>query len=389
MGNGMDSAFIATTISILLLLTSCTGSGRGTSQCATELTYVTNRFTSGEQAIKHASEYRANLLMGSNEFTVEAIVDTASADLIVNEKYFDYGSETATGSKPFVFAHGGNKSLALNTKDVTSIACASDMSLRFAVTAKEPATSNYLGLAFSDPQRFPHEGKSVPFFDQLVRNEGFKDVFSLALCGQRGNSRVLLGGVDKNMVKLIGNFIPIIEKTAYVVPALSLKLADTKTMIADFPRYNAQDGTGIRTIIDSATSFLLLPTEMATKLSHKIESEAEILGLLDSFPRGFFRTERSNSTKVIRFFNHTQIRQFPSLEIIFLGSDGKDKALELSPLHYFKEMDTRDPMLRTFAIRETSGDVVLGQPFLENHYTYFDRKNKRIGFGDIDIACAE
>lgn len=126
---------------------------------------------------------------------------------------------------------------------------------------------------------------------------------------------------------------------------------------------------------------------MATNLAHEIYSQADALGLMNQIPSGFFRIERSSSLKPVRFNNITQIRQLPWFEITFVGTDNKTKALELSPLHYLKEIDPADPLVRVFAIRETSGDVVLGQPFLENHYTYFDRAHARIGFAHIDLAC--
>lgn len=385
----MNFALITMVISTLLFMTTCRGGGSGTSQCATDLTYVTNRFTSGEQALRHASEYRAHFLMGSMDFTVKAIVDTASANLVINESNFDYGDETTTGYKPMLFDNGHAKSVALNAKDTVDVACIDDFSARFSLTAKEQATPNYLGLAYSDPEHRPHEGKSAPFFDQLVKNEGFDNVFSLALCGPKGHSRLNLGGIDARMASLVGNFIPIIERTAYVVPALNLRRADNKKILGKFPIYDAENRTGTRTIIDSATSFLMLPSPMAIATSNDIANEARALGLLNRFPDGFFRTERFNSTKVIRFANLAQIRQFPTLEITFLGFDGKKKILALSPLHYFKQIDNQDPMLRTFAIREASGDIILGQPFLENHFAFFDRANGRIGFGNIDLACAE
>ncbi len=180
-----------------------------------------------------------------------------------------------------------------------------------------------------------------------------------------------------------------IDKTSYVVPAKTLRRADNKKLIAEFPQYDAKTHTGTRTIIDSASSFLLLPVNMAQSLSDEVKGTANSLNLIQRFPEGFFRTERSNSTKLVQFANLAQINQFPTLEITFVGSDGSQKNLEIPPDKYFKIMEKELPLLRTFAVRETAQEVVLGQPFLESHYTVFDRKNARIGFANIDLACAE
>lgn len=376
-----------TLVATLLLLLACQ-SNRGTSECATELQYVTNRFTAGTEALRHASEYRAKLMVGAPDVVVEAIVDTGSANFAIDEKNFEFDSETSKSSKPYVFNNGYNRAIAFNAKDSLDVGCFGDFSTRFLLLSGKKDSLNYLGLAYNDPLHRPHEKKSAPFFDQLVVKGGLRNEFSLALCGHRGNSRVLLGGIDEKMKNLVHNFVPIIEKTSYVVPALSLRRADTKKVLGEFPRYDVKNRSGIRTIIDSGSSFLVLPLNMAKSISDEIQKEAEILGLDRSFPEGFFRTERFNSTKVVHFANFNQLRQFPALEITFTGADGEQKNLELSPLHYFKEMDNHNPLIRTFAIRESTGDAILGQPFLENHYTYFDRKNERIGFGNIDLACA-
>ncbi|HXW52624.1 MAG TPA: pepsin-like aspartic protease [Myxococcota bacterium] len=385
----MQSSLSGLALLLSALLTSCSVGNRGRSECATPLTYVTNKHTSGEQALKGAALYVGELPVGSSDTAILAIIDTASANLVVNEKSFDFGDDTVTGRRDFIFDNGHAQSVTKNAKDDLDIACVADFPVRFSLTAKERPTPNYLGLAFKDSKRHPHEAKSVSFFDQLVRREDFDNVFSLALCGVRGNSRVVLGGIDDRMISLVGHFIPMMEKTAYVVPAVSLRRGDTKKVLGEFPLYDTRNQSGTRTIIDSTSAFLMLPSAMATALASEIESVANGIGLLPLLPPGFFRTERFNAVRVAQFHNLAQLRQFPPIEITFIGADGKIKALEISPLRYLKEMDNTDPMQRTFAVREATEDIILGQPFLESHYMFFDRKNGRIGFANIDIACAD
>lgn len=383
---------LANRILILLMifwLPACSGNRVGSNKCATKLTYTTNQFTSGEQAVREAGQYLASFSMGADDFLVTATVDTAAANLVINANDYEFGADSAAGRQPFIFRNGSNESYAINAKDSLDVGCLADINTRFALASKYSDAKNILGLAYGDPDHRPHEKVSPPFFDQFVKTVGMDDVFSLALCGSRGNSRLILGGVDEDMKGFIGDFIPVIEKTAFVVPAERLKLAHNKRVLASFPHYDPITKTGARTLIDSGSSFLLLPTDMAKTLAEEVKKQANSLDLLQQFPEGFFRTERSTSTKVVHFAHLAQIRQFPSLEIDFRGADGKTKTLEISPLHYFKEMDNKDTLYRTFAVRESHGDVVLGQPFLENHYTFFDRKNATIGFANIGIACAE
>ncbi len=381
----MNVAFYGAVGFALLLLFNC-GGGRGTSDCRTPLTYVTNQYTSGEDAIRHASEYRVGLSMGADNFVVSAILDTASPQLVINEKNYAFGALTATGAKPFVHRSDSQTATAINAKDNVDVGCMVDKSARFMITAKEASIDNVLGVSFTD-HGTSNDGR--PFFDQLVTDEGLHDIFSLALCRYIGNSRILFGGIDNAMKPYIGNFVPIIERSDYVVPAVTLRLGDNKRMLAEFPSYNAITKEGVRTIIDSASAFLLLPVAMANTVALEVSNAANSLNLLNQFPAGFFRTERGNSTKVIRFASLAQIRQFPSLEIGLRGTDGTIKNLEIPPQHYFKEVDSEDALVRTFAIRESNGDAVLGQPFLESHYAVFDRKNGVIGFGNIDMACSQ
>jgi hypothetical protein len=370
-----------------LLLGACAGQ-KGVSPCATDLEYITNINTYGIDTLTQSSAYMASLFVGADDSYISAKLDTGSSELVVNEDDFVAGVNTQLGKNGYSFNHGNKSTVAINAVDSMQIGCSATIDTRFAITSKNLATGNILGLAFGDTERLAHEAFNKPFFDQLVKSNGFKDVFSLSLCASRARSHVLFGGIDNKMKNRLNNMIPIIEKSSYVVPALTLRLADTKEVLGHFPVYNPKKHTGKKTILDTGVSFNLFPTEMAERAAEKVIARAKELGLYNKLPHGFFRTERSANSSVTRFRNLAQIRQFPSFEITFEGADGNIKALELSPLHYFKEMSNFDPLVRSFGIRESKGPIVLGQPFLENHYIVIDRKNALIAFGDINYACS-
>lgn len=371
---------------LILLYQGCS-SNRGTSECATSLSYVPNINTNGQDAISNASVYYANIMTGSEDFFVKAKIDTGSSHLVINEGDYLSANDSRIGKKPYIFKNPETKSIAVNALDSFNLGCASHIVGKFSLTSGALTTPNILGLAFGDAQHLPHEAKIEPFFDQLVRKNGFNNVISLALCGPTGNSHVLLGGIDDVMTIGIGKFIPIIEKSAYVVPALIMRRADNKKFLGAFPKYDPESKTGRRTILDSGTAFNMLPVDMAVAMTREVMAFAEDKNLNHLFPEGFFRTERSISTKVARFSSLLSIRQFPTFEISFYGVDGKTKSLELSPLYYFKQMDVNDPLVRTYATRDTGSDIILGQPFLENHYVVFDRNRGMVGFGNINVAC--
>src|SRR5580704_553211 len=141
--------------------------------CATPLIYQTNPLSSGEQALKYASIYRAPISVGRDNLKILAIVDTGSANLIINEKDYRHNFDTVTGDKTFTYKNGIDEAMAINAKDNMDIACTTDIPTRFAITAKDVNTDNYLGLGLSNPKKHAHEKFSSPFLDQLVK-EGYQ-----------------------------------------------------------------------------------------------------------------------------------------------------------------------------------------------------------------------
>lgn len=372
----------------LLALCGCSRTP-GANLCANDLEYVIDTYASGVDSLAQATSYRINLFIGSDNNYISAKLDTGSSQLIINEHSFVSGPHTQLGKTAYTFHNQNTSSLAINVLDSMQVGCSSVLDGRFALTSQNLPTDNIVGLAFGDPERLPHEANNLSFFDQLVKTNNFKDVISLALCAGRAPSHVLLGGIDDKMKHRIGNLVPITEKSSYVLPALTIRRADNKKVLGHFPMYDPLSQKGQKTILDSGTAFNLLAPEMAERVAQEIINRAKELGLYAGFPKGFFRTERAASLRTIKFNSLTQIRKFPNLEITFAGADGKVKALELSPLHYFKEMSTLDPLIRSFGFRETKGPIILGQPFLENHYIVLDRKNALVAFGDIDEVCTQ
>lgn len=388
MGNSMNCTHYLGLLLVAIFSSSCGPGGKGINRCGTPLSYVTNMYTNGADAIKNASQYRASFLFGDQDQRVSLKVDTASANMVISAKDYEFGMGSLIGERPFYISDGTQNFVGINAKDEFDFYCRLDIPTQFTLAERNADAENILGLAFSDPERRQHEKSSPAFLPQLAKSEAIYDGFSLALCGTRGNSRLLFGGVDGRMAANLGSYIPIIERTSYVVPALSLRRSDNKSVLGKFPEYNPKSRTGTRTTIDSSSSFLLLPNEMAAKMAQEVKEDARKNGLLAGLPEGFFNTQRATPTTIYRFNDPVWIRRFPTFEITFAGHDGKVKALELSPFHYLKEMDANDSSIRVFAVRGTSGEIILGQPFLENHYTFFDRLNNRIGFGNIDVACA-
>src|SRR5580704_7031893 len=113
----MRTYWAITAILPIIFNSSCLESGRGTSRCKTDLNYVTNRFTAGEEAIRNASVYVANITVGSDDRTIPTIVDTGSASLTINSKSFSNGEDTSLGNKSFQFDNGIEKGPSIAAKD--------------------------------------------------------------------------------------------------------------------------------------------------------------------------------------------------------------------------------------------------------------------------------
>src|SRR5271170_2233797 len=93
----------ALTMFFIVFLPSCLDGNRGTSRCRTHLSYKTNPYTQGDQAIRQASVYWASFNLGSSSYSVDAIIDTASGNLVVNQNGFTTGNESITGENPLAF----------------------------------------------------------------------------------------------------------------------------------------------------------------------------------------------------------------------------------------------------------------------------------------------
>lgn len=370
---------------VLLLLgalnTGCYKSKPKTSSCAQKLIYKSDTQNAGEDAIYQGTGYFMNLAYGEDNNDFLAKVDTATSSLVLND-------ETAPGQrtfKPFVYSFGSKLGQAARTKTDLDMVCGNDLNIGFAILEDNIEMPNVIGLSYGDPDRFKHEKKLKPFFDQIVEKYGYQDIFSLSLCVDSDNSNIIIGGFDEN-VPLLAT-IPIIEKTSFTVPALKILRSDTKKILGTFPIYDSSDKNSIKTILDSSSTFTMLPVEVTNAIVDEIIQRAQNLGLASSFPVGFFNTQRGSGTIPVKFADLKQLKQFPSFEIEFLDSFGEKKYLSLMPEYYFKSVDPNDKLIRIFTFRQTQGTITLGQPFMENHYMVFDRENGIIGFGDINRAC--
>lgn len=370
------------TYQLIILCFLISGCAKHHNQCQSRLLYNTNPFTQGEVSLKKTSYYEIPLYVGENNDRVLALLDTTSSQLVINNKDMDIGLHTIVDKQHININNNDIK----YAQDDFDVACIEDMQVKFLLTAKEADFDNSFGLAFMDMNN--NDKNHVPFFKQITQQYNIFDAFSLSMCGIRNNSYIHFGGYKKEWASLLGNFIPIIEKTAYVVKALTLRRSDNKILLGKFPDYDKNDSSS-KTIISSASSFLLLPRDMADHIAYEINKRAESLGLSHLFIEGYFNTQRSSSIKIAKFNSLLDIKQFPGLEISFQGVDDNIKNLEISPLNYFKAIDENNPLLRIFAIRESVDSIILGQPFLESYYTYFDLKNGRIGFMASEISCGQ
>lgn len=242
--------------------------------------------------------------------------------------------------------------------------------------------SGILGLAYP-PLAQPLSSPLMPFFDQLVTNHGADDVFTMVLCGIRGGSKITLGGTDE---RATGPFVysPIIEKSYYVIPAKGLQVAGGASLgLGRFAPVSAET----RTILDSGTTLLRIPTSVAdsvVRLMVQTVTEERIAGI----PNDFWSTDRAGESYVANIAAD-DVAKFPVLELVLGGEDGSDFALRIEPDRYLKSVDEANPARRIFGIRAAPDSrlIVLGQVLFEGYTVVFDRAHDRIGFSDSTAIC--
>ena len=387
---------------------------RGNSTLAEKANQLPTEPNDGDQANLVTVErglmgYWIDLELGTD--TIAALIDTGSSDLVImgdknacpdckvamDGGVYRPSSEAIDTEKTISLSYGGGKhrGTAEVFKDKHGLTCGdpeNPLKAEFGVWTQATNVLNILGLAYSNI------AKMEPFFDHLVEDYGFKNIFSMALCGEKEGSAIVLGDALQNLSEKRMEFTRIINDGFYSVHTKYLYVYDwqrddsgnwaqvpgARTRLGTFPAYR-RDKPGepaIRSIVDSGSTRTYLPKHLYDEVNSLMQHIGEEQGVNPNF------WSNENPGKIsLQWLSENQISAFPSFGISFVGALGLDFVLKIPNTKYIKSSG----YLRSYYAfaKSRNASSILGMNFMENFLILFDRENKQLGFAPNTGYCAK
>lgn len=352
----------------------------------TSLDLTHSGITSGLEGTR--GEYYASITVGTPAQDFQVVVDSGSSNLILlgdsslcnncseepGNKYSPSASSTSQMTdKQIVIQYGSGKLEALEAKDVVGLAGHEPFEYTFGAMTQDAGVPNIMGLAYqalAEPKDAPLE----PYFQALVANAGIDNVFSMLLCGP-GNpgSKIEFGGssIDPTM------YMPVTFEGWYVVQPDSMNVEGSDEPIASFPQ-NANNLEGPNTIVDSGTTQLVVPDDMLNAMVDQINTAAEAAGAKVE------EIQQSPPTYIID--GEVELSALPTFQVA-----AGNHLYDIAPGTYIQNAKlTNGETVQLIMIGSsdaTGGGAILGQVFMANFYTVFDRANQRVGFTPVGDLC--
>ncbi|CAH1797694.1 unnamed protein product [Owenia fusiformis] len=238
-----------------------------------------------------------------------------------------------------------------------------------------------LGLAYSEIAR--PDNSVEPFFDTLVRERDVPNLFSMQLCGTLDKNKqtdvsmggsMVIGAIDPDLYKGEIFYTPLRKEWYYEVVVTDIQV-EGHSLAMDCKEYNFD-----KTIVDSGTTNLRLPTKVFTQLVESIKMKT-LLADKDPPPDEFW----SGSSVLCWSTGVTPWDEFPSISIHLAKTNNSTFSLVLSPQQYLRAVgEEYDPSAQEdcfkFAVAPSITGMVLGAVLMEGFYVIFDRENQQIGF---------
>lgn len=331
--------------------------------------------TRGLDGTPVAGEYTTMIQVGTPPRDFEVVMDSGSSNLILlgdsslcnncsEEKGNQYApSQSSTGKvgdTPIQIRYGSGQLDAVEARDQVAIAGMEPFQYTFGVMTHDANVPNILGLAYegiAEPQ-----GQPLPtFFATLVEQTGIADVFAMKLCGPEKGGTIEFGGSSETP----SAYMPVVEEAWYVVEPDHLGIAGSDANLGSFE--------GVKTIVDSGTTELVVTDEMFQGIVDAVGKAAQAEGIaFDQIRQGVYGIEGDIG----------DLSRMPIFQVVAGGN-----FYEIGPGSYFKlvsEDDGKDVFMLAVS---PSNQAILGQVFMENFYTVFDRANRRVGFTSIGDLC--
>ncbi|XP_039624769.1 nothepsin [Polypterus senegalus] len=317
------------------------------------------------------AQYFGEISIGTPPQNFTVVFDTGSSNLWVpsayciseacseHHKFKSFKSSTYTNAqKTFAIRYGSGRLMGVLGKDLLTINDVSVSDQGFGESVFEPGYTfalaqfdGVLGLGYPSLA----EGSVLPVFDKLMEEKQVKKpVFSFYL--SRGQNQplggeLLLGGVDHSFYRGHINWVPLTDKGYWQIKVDNIKVQGADAFCANT----------CQAIVDTGTSLITGPTTEIAKLH----------GYIGAVPsqRGEYLVDCS------------RLSSLPNVEIFIEGVEYKLSA----DMYVRKEtIGQRELCFSGFQALDISSKMgpiwILGDVFISEFYSIFDRGNDRVGF---------
>uniref|UniRef100_A0A7M4E6U3 Embryonic pepsinogen-like n=1 Tax=Crocodylus porosus TaxID=8502 RepID=A0A7M4E6U3_CROPO len=307
------------------------------------------------------TEYYGTIYIGTppQEFTV--VFDTGSSNLWVpsvtckspacqnHPRFNSSKSSTYHGTGTNISIQYGTGSMTgVVGSDTVLVSSIIDTNQQLALSTSEPGDfftytsfDGILGLAYPDLA----SGGLVPVFDNMVnQNLVQQDMFSVYLSRDRTGSMLIFGGTDESYFTGNISWIPVSYQGYWQISMDSI-IVDGKVIACE---------SGCQAIVDTGTTLMVGP-------SSDVSSIQKVIGATP-VPYDFDRTVRCSD--------------IPSMPDIIFVMNGIQFPL---PPSAYTEQVGQGYCTSIFQETDSSYLWILGDVFIREYYSVFDRENNRVG----------
>lgn len=321
-------------------------------------------------------EYTTEIQIGTPPQTFEVVMDSGSSNLIVlgdptlcdncsheaGNQYSPSSSSTSQATnRDYTIQYGSGSLDATEYTDAVGLPGQPSFSYTFGVMTHDANVPNILGLAYqslAEPQGSP----LTPWFDALVSQTGIANEFSMLLCGAEKGGRLELGGHSVEPTA----WMDVAEQAWYVVKPDSLQVKGG-AVLGSF--------AGVQTIVDSGTTELVVPQKMLNGIVEAVANAANAAKLaFGTLQGGGYALEATPG----------DLSALPTFQVV-----AGENTFDIAPSTYLKPVEQEKGETVYMLAVSAQNQGILGQVFMENFYTVFDRESQpnRVGFAPVGTLC--
>ncbi|XP_066580088.1 nothepsin isoform X2 [Amia ocellicauda] len=315
------------------------------------------------------AQYYGELSIGTPPQNFTVVFDTGSSNLWVpsvycvsdacntHRRFRSFESATYShGEKTFSIHYGSGHLLGVVAMDILKIGNLVVTDQEFGESVFEPGFTfvlakfdGVLGLGYPSLA----EAGSTPVFDNILSQSLVKHpVFSFFLSrGTEDSGELILGGVDESLYRGPINWVPVTEKTYWQIKIDNIKVQGEMAFCA----------SGCQAIVDTGTSLITGPTKHILKLQ-------ELIGATPAL-QGEFQIDCA------------RLSSLPQVEFTIQDVEYKLAAESYVRKEMYGGKHICYSGFQAVDIHTASGPLwILGDVFISEFYSIFDRGNDRVGF---------